>query len=555
MTSMTSIMEGLTKRALAEGVSFLEGYKVNLQKFKSSMPGLVQAGIVKQEDANYVLHGLEWGFDMGLDESKMPGKIVYKNYRSAFENKEKVTAALAKRVATGKTLKLGAFDGDPKKLPGETATVVPNGAVGKKLEPDAVRPFSDHTKSRFNGAVDAERVKHTLDTYNEIARELRPGYFMRVEDVDAAFPVLPLAPRVWKYMYVWWYDVDAPLEAQTKPNTLYVHVFADFGAAPMPGIWNLFFRCLKGMAQQDGVLTLPMPHYVDDNGIIGPTREEVDSVAERLADYVEDCGSPFKRLKSRHAAIPQLMLGFWWDSVERTRTLEEHKLTIYLDYLLTMSRRRVMLLSEMQVLAGRMYRASLTMPAGSRVFLAEIISMMRGLKMPWHRRRVTMAARRDMLALHEILTSNHGRGYFDWEHLPWAEAVYSDAMKDSSTAGWGWCTQSGKHDSGVYGRSMRRKPIDELEADAVYRAAEALGDMWRGKRVPLYIDNSAVQLSLRKGWSRAPRLTSYIKKLHQLAVHYDCVLVLIWISTHDNIGADALSRNDYARYAQWACNL
>ena len=54
-------------------------------------------------------------------------------------------------------------------------------------------------------------VEHTLDTYNEIADELKPGYFMRIEDVDGAFPILPLHPSVWKYMYVWWFDVDRPL--------------------------------------------------------------------------------------------------------------------------------------------------------------------------------------------------------------------------------------------------------------------------------------------------------------------------------------------------------
>ena len=99
---------------------------------------------------------------------------------------------------------------------------------------------------------------------------------MRVEDIDGAFPILPLAPDMWRYMYVWWYDVDRPLEGQTEPNTLYVHTFADFGTGMMPGIWDMFFRCVKAMARYEGVLTLPMPHYVDDNSLIGPDATEVD---------------------------------------------------------------------------------------------------------------------------------------------------------------------------------------------------------------------------------------------------------------------------------------
>ena len=114
-----------------------------------------------------------------------------------------------------------------------------------------------------------------------------------------------------------------------------------------------------------------------------------------------------------------------------------------------MSRRRVLHLSEIQVLVGRMHRASLTMPAGSKVFLGELLAMMRGLKLPWHRRRLTAAGRRDILALIRILQSNHGRGYFDISHLPWADPVWSDAMKDGTRAGWGWCTLSGQWDGGV----------------------------------------------------------------------------------------------------------
>ena len=101
-------------------------------------------------------------------------------------------------VNTGKTLKLGEFAGKAKDLPGDVGRIVPpQGGVPKKLEPDSIRPFSDHTKSGFNDACD-------------IAREFKPNYYMRVEDVDGAYPILPLSPRIWKYMYVWWYDIDRP---------------------------------------------------------------------------------------------------------------------------------------------------------------------------------------------------------------------------------------------------------------------------------------------------------------------------------------------------------
>ena len=246
------------------------------------------------------------------------------------------------------------------------------------------------------------------------------------------------------------------------------------------------------------------------------------------------------------------MLGFWWDSVERTRTLEPQKLDIYIEYMRQMSKRKWVRLSELQVLLGRMYRASLTMPAGARVFLSELIAMTRGLRRPWHRVQMTAAARSDILTLMDILQSNHGRGYFDTSHLPWAPAVYTDAMQEPRQAAWGWCSLDGTWDAGMYGSKVRRKPIDELEGDAVRRAAQTIGHRWRGCRVPIYIDNKSFQLSFAKGWSRARRLTTILKELHTISVQNECILVPIWISTHDNVGADALSRQDMNRFYEWA---
>jgi hypothetical protein len=541
-----------TSEVELSGVSGLEGYSVNLERFQTTLPLCVAAGLVSQEHADFVLHGLEFGFDLDVDHAMMAGRRVHKNYSSAYQNKAKVTKALAKRVTDGKTLKLGAFSGCSDELPPGAGSVVPQGAVPKKLEPDSVRPFSDHTKTGLNNSVDLSGLGHTLNTYNEIAAALRPGFYMRVEDVDGAFPNLPIAPSTWRYMYVWWYDVDRPLEEQSEPNTLYVHTFADFGTAPLPAIWDRFWKCVKAMASLDGVLTLPMPHFVDDNSIIGPTAEAVDEMADALSVYTSGLGVPFKASKSRRAQLCQLVLGFWWDSVKRTRTLEAHKLGSYLEFFREIGSRKTASLVELQCLIGRLHRAIMTMPPGSNVFLSRVLPLISGLTLPWHKRRLTAGARADILSVARILESNLGRGYFDYSHMSWAPAVYTDAMKDGSVAGWGWCSLSGHYDYGVYGSSQRRRFIDALEGDAVLRAATALGVSWKGLRVPIYIDSKSFQLSLAKGRSTAERMNGIIRQLFELSVSLDCVLVPIWLSSIDNVGADALSRNDLIRFQDWA---
>ena len=541
----------LMEEKSASDIKDLKGYSLDFDKFSVVLPQCVAAGTVSQADCDYVLHGLQYGFDLHVDETLLPGKYVTRNYKSAFEAKEKIQDALSKRVKTGKTLKLGTFNGKARDLPGRTGRTVPQGGVPKKLEPESIRPFSDHTKSGFNFACDISSLAHSLNTYDEISKELKPKYFMRIEDVDGAYPILPLSPKIWKYMYVWWYDVDVPISEQVAPNTLYAHVFGDFGTAAMPGVWDRFFRCVKAMAVLDGVLTLPMPHYVDDNSLIGPVMHLVNEEALKLGVYMGALGVPFKDLKSRTAAMVQLVLGFWWDSKLRTRTLEKEKLDVYLSMLRDYSRKRVFTLHELQVLIGRVHRAVMTMAPGATIFLSRLIAMTRGLTMPWHRRRVTAGARDDIKAIIKALEFNSGRGYFDYDHLPWAPEVWTDAMKDAHYAAWGWVSADGQFNFGKFGSSSSHKPIDFLEGDAVLRAARSLGGGWRGKRVLIHIDNSAFQLSFKKGRSKVERLNVLLRSLHLLAAQFDCIFVPVWISTHDNVGADALSRSRFDEFDAW----
>ena len=526
------------------------GNTLKISKFENTLKMAVDAGCgdVTHAEADFILNGLRNGFDLGVDHSKLEGRRVFKNYKSADEHKDKVHDALAARVAAGKTRRLGAWDGCKATMPCD-GCVVPQGAVPKKLEPDKARPFSDHTATYFNSAVDMDHLRHTLDTYSEIASELKEDYCMRVEDVDGAFPILLLSPTVWRYMLVWWYDVDRPLSEQTSYNTLYMHTYADFGTAPLPGIWNIFFRCVKAMARYDKILTLPMPHYVDDNSIIGPCEAKVNEQGEILSDYLEfELGIRFKRIKSRPAATVQLVLGFWWDSRARTRCLEDEKLAVYLDNARDAAASRTVSLSYLRVLSGRLQRALMTMPPSAACLLTSIFALMRGLKLPWHRRRLTSAARKDLRTVISILESNHGRGYFSYDHMEYAPDVYTDASKERKFAGGGFVSDDGFYDFWTYGASARRNHIAYLEGDAVVRAVRQLGDRLQGKKLRIYIDNQSFCFSLRKGRSNSDKLNHLVRELFELSAQYDCVFEPHWISTHDNVLADALSRDKFDEF-------
>jgi len=201
-------------------------------------------------------------------------------------------------------------------------------------------------------------------------------------------------------------------------------------------------------------------------------------------------------------------------------------------------------LREMQSCAGRMQRAIMTLPPGAGWILVPLFAMMCGLKLPWHRRRTTRQVRDNFLYCGQLLKAAVGRGYYSYANFRSAPPVWTDASKSKAYTGGGFVSACGRYDFWQYGAKAQRKFIDYLEGDTVTVACQRLAHLWRGCVVSLYCDNKSFQASAAKGRSKAERLNSLVQELFLLMIKYDFILHVIWISTHDNVNADALSRVD-----------
>ena len=526
----------------SENACSLPGVSIKYDTFIPAMWRAVSTGWVKPHHAEFVANGLRYGFHAGVEVSRLQGHRWFKNYPSALGSRVEVTKATLKRVAAGKTIPLGAWSdalGASLRATFKNSFIFPMGAAAKKGTTD-MRPTSDHTRTGLNAATDLGFLKHTLDTYNEIAGFLKRDYFMRVSDVDGAFTILPLHPELWPFFLFRFFDSDA-----TKDLTLYAHVCGDFGAAGMPGVFKIFFvDVVVNMARAAQVLTLPMPVYVDDTGCIGPNQAHVDDeVLSFHAWAASVCGVIFKAVKDRPAAQLQLMLGFWWDSRSFTRSLEESKLLLYLEMLEEFACRDKLSLHEMQVAAGRMQRAILTLPPGAACLLAGLFALMAGLKLPWHLRRLNRGVKDDLTWLRKLLSLNLGRGFYSLEHFSAAPMCLSDASKSSGYTGGGWISACGRYHFYKYGSRAARRLIDYLEGDTVLYCSEEMGPHWRNSIVPFGIDNQAFQMSLCKARSKAPRLNHLIRKLFVVQLKYQCIIQSFWLASEDNVESDHLSRD------------
>ena len=374
-------MHALEEQVKTDGACTLPGVSIAYDLFMPIMMRAVARGYVKQEQADFVANGLRYGFDLGVDVSKLRGRRLFRNYPTAVEARAAVSKATRARVEQGKTLRLFPFRAEDRAVLDRWPSwrIFPMGAVPKPMEPGAMRPFSDHTKTGMKDATDLELFRHTLTALEDISKFLKHMFYMRVSDVDAAFPLLPIAPRLWRFMMFVWFDVQAGNE-EGMLTWLYVHVCGDFGSAGLPGTWKIFFTdVVMGMARSELVLTLEAPIYVDDISLIGELQRMVDSEGVALTAFLRMLGIYIKEIKDRAAAQVQLALGFWWDSINRTRTLSERKQQEYVAMLREFETRRTLSLRERQQVAGRMQRAVMTMPPGAACFMATMYALMRCL--------------------------------------------------------------------------------------------------------------------------------------------------------------------------------
>ena len=120
--------------------------------------------------------GLRSGFNVGVERSCLKGKRVFRNYPPAVAARAQITVAMNKRLEKGRTVKLGRWEDVRARLDAATANyfVFPMGAAEKGSNPDpkapkVMRPTSDHTRTGLNAATVMEELRHSLNTYKEVA--------------------------------------------------------------------------------------------------------------------------------------------------------------------------------------------------------------------------------------------------------------------------------------------------------------------------------------------------------------------------------------------------
>jgi hypothetical protein len=78
-------VRALEEQVKTDGACTLPGVSIAYDLFMPIMMRAVARGYVKQEQADFVANGLRYGFDLGVDVSKLRGRRLFRNYPTAVE--------------------------------------------------------------------------------------------------------------------------------------------------------------------------------------------------------------------------------------------------------------------------------------------------------------------------------------------------------------------------------------------------------------------------------------------------------------------------------------
>ena len=96
------------------------------------------------------------------------------------------------------------------------------------------------------------------------------------------------------------------------------------------------------------------------------------------------------------------------------------------------------------------------------------------------------------------------------------------------------------------------RSINWREMQAVVTAAATWGSAWSGKRIILHCDNECIVHVVNNGICRSPEIMDLVRELFLISASHQFTVHCVYINTHENKVADALSHMEFARFWQEA---
>ena len=459
------------------------------------------------------------------------------NLKSATERPEIVKEKLIKELNAGRMV--GPFEAAP--------------FPAFRCSPIGLQPKEDgnfrliHHLSRlhgdpFNSGIPSEYTSvqyHTVSLAIASIKKIGKPCFLAKTDIKSAFRKIPVHPS----------DYDL-LGFEWEGGFYYDHCLP-MGCSASCSIFEAFSSALQYAATRH-MCNVEMLHVLDDFLFISSSFEACKEGLVTFLEMCKDIGVPIAHEKTEGPLVVMTFLGIEVDTIKSETRLPYDKLVKGISLVSEMKVRNKVTLRELQSLVGFLnFTTSAILPG--KPFLRKFINLMKGLKKPFYRARLTSEVKSDLEMWQEFLESYNGASFFIEEN--WVEAsklhLFTDA---SSTLGFGLILGS----SWVYDSWPEELPelcISVLEMYPIALALLLFSEVLKGKSIIIHTDNEALVHVFNNKSSKDSHILSMLHRIILVGLQYNIRIRAVHIPGYLNTHADALSRLEVSKFkttAPWA---
>ena len=481
---------------------------------------------------DFIFLGFRNGFNLGfrgiLNEKPLT------NNKSARDNPELVSAAIAKEVNRGHTA--GPFPHPPF----THCHVSPIGAAPKpdgscRLILDLSQPSGDSVNDNINKQEFPCNYTH-FDAATDLTFRMGRGCYLTKIDIKHAYRLLPVRREDWPLLVYYW------------QGFYYVDLVLPFGGRSSASLFTSFADLVCWVLNEK--FDLLIIHYSDD--FLMFSRNDLMTALyhlKRLKTAFRYLDIPVADDKLVGPATNLPYLGIEIDTISFTISIPDEKVNDLMEQMPWWCGRRTCTLKELQSLNGKLNFFSKAIQPG-RMFTRRLIDLTCSVKKPNHHITINKDAREDIHWWCDLLNF-HNRSSF----IPDPRKIYStDIMLFTDAARF-------KGLGAIYGSRwiqstwpphLYQEDINFLELFAILAAARTWGHEWAGRRIVFVTDNKPITQIWDSGTTPTPTIMQLVRKLYLYAAISHFSISFKHIFTYENAVADALSRFQMVRFRKLA---
>ena len=450
------------------------------------------------------------------------------------ENREKVELQITEELKMGNYI---ITDHKPK-------IISAIGAIPKK-DSDEIRIIHDASRpvgKNLNSYVDYDHCQYT--SIDEVTSLLKPNGWMAKVDLRHAYRSVPISQDSWSGTGLKWKFSDT-----NRPTYMY-DTRLPFGASPSPGIFQKLTKSVTRMLKRRGFKAICV--YIDDFIIIADTYSECLAAFKELLSILLKLGFSISWRKVVPPTQCLTFLGIEINSIKETISMPSDKLSSLKDDIVTWIDRKKATKREMQQLIGKLNWATKVIRA-SRPFVRRLIDLMCTMKKSFHRVRLTAGVRDDLKWLAATCVEFNGTAVWLSKPPEPKHAMSTDASMSGGAAflEGKWFYVNWEQDY----PEMADKHINLKELYTVLLAVRKWYKLFKNKLILLEIDNMMCVYCLKKGSSKNPLATKFIREIYTISALNNFAFSVRYIKSKDNVMADALSRLDNCEFIYSAAEL